>query len=122
MLVRRPASLAAGGLCAAALALVAVLPASSAVGVPAAVSRPGAAGLLLVRHAGTAPVTIDTTKLAGPSLRAWWLDAYGDETVDGGPVRRASAVTLFPPDTGRGGPHDWTLLVVDATRGLTPPA
>jgi hypothetical protein len=121
MQVRRPSSLAAGGLCAAVLALVAVLPGSSAGGVPAAVARPGAAGLLLVRHAGTGSVTIDTTKLAGPALRAWWIDAFGDETVDGGAVSRGPGVTLFPPDTGNGGPHDWTLVVVDATRGLNPP-
>jgi hypothetical protein len=121
MQVRRPASLAAGGLCAAALALVAVLPGSSALGLPTAVARPGAAGLLLVRHVGTGPITVDTTKLTGPALRAWWIDAFGDETVDGGAVSREPAVKLFPPDTGNGGPHDWTLVIVDATRGLVPP-
>jgi hypothetical protein len=122
MQVRRPASLAAGGLCAAALALVAVLPGSSAGALPTAIARPGAAGLLLVRHAGTEPVTVDTTTLAGPALRAWWIDAFGDESVDGGPVSRGRAVRLFPPDTGDGGQHDWTLVIVDATRGLVPPA
>jgi len=37
-------------------------------------------------------------------------------------VPRDPAVKLFPPDTGEQGPHDWTLVVVDATRALLPPA
>jgi hypothetical protein len=129
MQVRRPVSLAAGGLCTTLLALAAVLPVAElpaaglpAVELPVAVTRPVAAGLLLVRHAGTDPVTLDTTRLTGPALRAWWVDAIGDRTVDAGSVPRGPAVKLFPPDTGDGGAHDWTLLVVDATRGLLPPA
>jgi hypothetical protein len=123
MQVRRPVSLTTGSLCAGLLALVAILPlaGSSAVALPTAVTRPGAAGLLLVRHAGTAPVTLDTTKLTGPALRAWWIDAFGDRTVDAGSVQRGPAVTLYPPNTGDGSPHDWTVVIVDATRGLVPP-
>lgn len=98
------------------------LPAALPVGAAPAAAAPGAAGLLLVRHTGTRPVTLDTTHLAGPALRAWWTDAAGDRTVDAGLVRRDPAVTLVPPDTGDGRPHDWTLVVVDATRGLVPPA
>jgi hypothetical protein len=122
MRVRRPASLAAGGLCAVLLAVGLVLPAA---GAPVDLPRlpaPSAAGLLLVRHAGTAPVTVDTTRLTGPALRAWWVDGVGDRTVDAGAVPREPAVKLFPPDTGDGSPHDWTLVIVDATRGLLPPA
>lgn len=59
------------------------------------------AGLLLVRRAGTDPLTIDTTHLGGPAPRGY-------------------RVELFPPDTGDGGPHDGALVVVDATRGLVP--
>jgi hypothetical protein len=119
MLVRRPASFAAGGLCAAVLAVATVLPAaaSSAIGT----AGPGASSLLLVRHAGTQPVTVDTTRLTGPALRAYWTDAFGDETVDAGSVPRDPAVVLDPPNTGDAGPHDWTVLIVDATRGLLPP-
>jgi hypothetical protein len=123
MRVGRPASLAAGGLCALLLAVGAVLPAAGApaVDLPTA-PAPSTGGLLLVRHAGTGPVTVDTTRLTGPALRAWWVDGIGDRTVDAGTVPRGPAVKLFPPDTGSGGPHDWTLVVVDATRGLRPPA
>ena len=96
------------------------------VGPPAAdvvVDVPAAAGrLLLVRHAGTRPVTVDTTRLTGPALRAWWVDAVGGTTVDAGSVPRGPAVALFPPDTGDGAAHDWTLVVVDAPRGLGAPA
>lgn len=78
--------------------------------------------LLLVRHAGTKAITVDTTSLTGPALRGWWVDGITGETVDAGSVRRSRAVTLRPPDTGEGAAHDWTLVVVDATRGLVPPA
>jgi hypothetical protein len=138
MRVHRSATLRAGGTCAVLFALVAVLaaaepgadltdlPAGLPAGLPADLAAvappPIGAGPLLVRHVGTEPVTLDTTRLAGPALRAWWIDGVGDRTVDGGTVQRGTAVTLFPPDTGDGGAHDWTLIVVDATRGLVPPA
>ena len=126
MQVRRPALVAAGGLCAVFVGLGAALPAAGApaLGGPApAVPAPTtAAGVLLVRHAGTGPITVDTTRLEGPALRAYWVDGVGGGTVDAGSVQRGPAVRLFPPDTGDGAPHDWTLVVVDATRGLLPPA
>jgi hypothetical protein len=123
----RRSAFRAGGTCAALLALAVVLPvAGPAVELgarPAGVAAPPVAGgLLLVRHAGTEPVTLDTTHLAGPALRAWWTDGIGDRTVDAGAVPRGPGVTLHPPDTGDGHRHDWTLVVVDATRGLVPPA
>ena len=105
------------------LALGIVLPAAGAPAVDVAtVPVPSPGGPLIVRHAGTAPVTVDTSRLTGPALRAWWVDGVGDRTVDAGAVPRDAAVKLFPPDTGNGGAHDWTLVVVDATRGLVPPA
>lgn len=124
MQVRRPA---AGSLCAMLLAFGVALPAAEAlaVDVPVAPLRTvtsSGAGLLLVRHAGTGPVTIDTTRLTGPALRAWWVDGVSGVTVDAGSVPRDRAVEMYPPDTGDGAAHDWTLVVVDATRGLTPPA
>ena len=142
MQMRRASSVWAGGSCAVLLGLVAVvgtvgLPAVGfpAVEVPAVevtaagspagppvVARSGTAGLLLVRPGGPRPVTLATPHLAGPALRAWWPDAVGDRTVDAGAVRRDPALTLVPPDTGDGRPHDWTLVVVDATRGLVPVA
>ena len=77
MQVRR----ARGGILAALLGL-AVLPAALPLGLPVGrqaadvvVDIPGAAGtLLVVRHAGTAPVTVDTTVLTGPAVRGWWVD------------------------------------------------
>ena len=108
--------------------LGAVLPATTAplAGLPVAdmprlpVPTPGRA--VLVKHAGTAPVTIDTTRLTGPALRGLWVDGMGGRTVDAGSVQRGAAVRLYPPDTGDTTPHDWTLVVLDATRGLLPPA
>jgi hypothetical protein len=89
--------------------------------VPAA--EPASGGrLMLVRHAGTMLVVIDTTKLAGPALRGWWVDDLTGKTVDAGSVPRGPAVVLHPPDTGDAAARDWTLVVVDATRGLAPPA
>ena len=91
--------------------------------VDAILDVPAVAGrLLLVRHAGTGPVVVDTTGLTGPALRGWWVDGVTGETVDAGSVPRGPAVALHPPDTGDPGARDWTLVVVDATRGLVPPA
>jgi hypothetical protein len=107
---------------------LAVLPSvvPDGLGLPAVdvvVDVPGAAGrLLLVRHAGTGPVVVDTTTLTGPALRGWWVDAVTGETVDAGSVRRGRVVALHPPDTGDAAARDWTLVIVDVTRGLVPPA
>lgn len=119
----RSVPLRAGAPCAVLLAFAVLLPAApSAPGPPPdAVARLDATGPLLVRHAGVKPVTVDTTVLAGPVLRVWWVDAVGDRAVDAGAVPRRPSVTLHPPDTGDGAPHDWTLVVVDTTRGLLPP-
>ena len=48
--------------------------------------------LLLVRHAGTGPVVVDTTTLTGPTLRGWWVDGVTGETVDAGSVRRRRTI------------------------------
>jgi hypothetical protein len=76
MQVRR----ARGSILAALLGL-AVLPAALPLGLPGpqavdvVVDVSGAAGtLLVVRHGGTAPVTVDTTVLTGPAVRGWWVD------------------------------------------------
>jgi hypothetical protein len=113
----------------AALLGLAVLPAALPLGLPAAplavdvVDISGAAGtLLVVRHGGTAPVTVDTTVLTGPAVRGWWVDGTTGANVDVGALTRGPAVTLHPPDTGDGAAHDWTLVIVDMTRGLVPPA
>ena len=91
--------------------------------VDAIVALPPAGGrLLLVRHAGTDAVVVDTTSLTGPVLRGWWADGVTGETVDAGSVPRGAAVTLHPPDTSDAGAHDWTLVVVDTSRRLEPPA
>ena len=105
------------------VAVGAVLPAAALpLPDPPAAPLPSPGRVLIVEHAGTAPVTVDTSRLTGPALRAWWVDGIGGQTVDSGSVQRGPAVQLFPPDTGDQGPHDWTLVVVDATRGLIPPA
>ena len=118
MQVRR-GSLAGLRLCGVLLAMAAVLPAAviPAVAAPA-VAAPSTA--VLVRHAGTGPVTVDTTELIGSTLRAWWIDAVSGTTVDAGSVERGPAVRLFPPDTGDGAAHDWTVVI--AVTGGVPPA
>ena len=127
MQVRRSWPSVRGSVLAAVLGL-AVLPSLAPPGAPAwhavdaVADVPAAVGeLLVVRHAGTSPVTVDTRGLAGPVLRGWWVDGVTGESVDAGTVRRARAVRLHPPDTGDGALHDWTLVVIDATRGLRPP-
>ena len=129
MQVRR----ARGSILAALLGLT-VLPAALPLGLPVGPQAVGtvadisvdisaAAGkLLLVRHAGTVPVTVDTTVLTGPAVRGWWVDGTTGANVDVGALTRGPAVTLHPPDTGDGAAHDWTLVIVDMTRGLVPPA
>ena len=133
MQVRRARPPARGAVLSVALGL-AVLPslipgglgAGLPLGVPvvdAILDVPAVAGrLLLVRHAGTAPVVVDTTALTGPVLRGWWVDGVTGETVDAGSVPRGPAVALHPPDVGDADARDWTLVIVDATRGLVPPA
>ena len=118
MQVRRARPPARGAVLSVALGL-AVLPslipgglgAGLPLGVPvvdAILDVPAVAGrLLLVRHAGTAPVVVDTTALTGPVLRGWWVDGVTGETVDAGPSRAArrsrctprTSVTR-PPATG----------------------
>jgi len=132
MQVRRPWPSAGGAVMAAVLglaALPALVPPGLTAGRPAwdaadvFVDSAAAAGeLLVVRHAGTASVTIDTTALTGPDVRGFWVDGVTGETVDVGSVKRGRAVTLHPPDVGDGATHDWTLVLVDATRGILPPA
>ena len=125
MQVRR----ARGSILAAMLGL-AVLPAALPLGLPVGrqavdvvVDIAGTAGtLLVIRHSGTAPVTVDTTVLTGPAVRGWWVDGTTGQNVDVGALTRGPAVTLHPPDTGDGAAHDWTLVIVDMTRGLVPPA
>jgi hypothetical protein len=132
MQVRPPWPSAGGAVMAAVLGL-AVLPSLIPPGltaghparpaVDAVVGSATASGeLLVVRHAGTASVTVDTTALTGPDVRGWWVDGVSGETVDVGSVKRGRAVTLHPPDVGDGAAHDWTLVLVDATRGILPPA
>ena len=60
--------------------------------------------------------------LTGPAVRGWWVDGTTGQNVDVGALTRGPAVTLHPPDTGDGAAHDWTLVIVDMTRGLVPPA
>jgi len=130
MQVRRVLPPVRGAILAAGLGL-AVLPSliPGGLGLPvgpspveAIVDVPAAAGrLLLVRHAGADAVVVDTSTLTGPALRGWWVDGVTGETVDAGSVPRGPAVTLNPPDTGDAGARDWTLVIVDATRGLVPP-
>src|SRR5690242_18123553 len=57
--------------------------------------------LVAVRVDGEGPVTVDTTQLTGPKLRAWWFDGCG-RTIDAGSVPRDRAARLDPPDTGDG--------------------
>ena len=61
-------------------------------------------------------------------MRASWRACERGHTVE--QIRRASQTgrlaygymdTLFPPDTGDGAAHDWT-VVITVTGGLLPPA
>jgi hypothetical protein len=127
---RRPARGAALSVALGLAVLPSLIPGGLGAGLPlevpvvdAILAVPAVAGrLLLVRHAGTAPVVVDTTSLTGPVLRGWWVDGVTGETVDAGSVPRGPAVALHPPDVGDAGARDWTLVIVDATRGLVPPA
>jgi hypothetical protein len=71
--------------------------------------------ILVVRHDGDGPVTVDTTRLAGPKLQGWWVDGCSGRTVDAGTVARGGAVRLDPPNTGNGVRHVWVLVIVDVT-------
>ena len=133
MQVRRVRPPARGAVLSVALSLAvlpSLIPGGLGTGLPlgvpvidAILDVPAVAGrLLLVRHAGTAPIVVDTTALTGPALRGWWVDGVTGETVDAGSVPRGPAVALHPPDIGDADARDWTLVIVDATRGLVPPA
>src|SRR5688500_17602764 len=101
MQVRPPWPSAGGAVMAAVLGL-AVLPSLIPPGltaghparppVDAVVGRATASGeLLVVRHAGTAPVTVDTTALTGPDVRGWWVDGVVGEQVVHGAVEEGRA-------------------------------
>ena len=58
------------------------------------------------------PLTVDTTALPGPALRAWWFDPLTGTAVDAGSVQQRRSVVLFPPQTGeRDAGRDWVLMI-----------
>ena len=98
MQVRRARPPARGAVLSVALGLVvlpSLIPGGLGAGLPLGVpvveaipDVPAVAGrLLLVCHAGTAPVVVDTTALTGPLLRGWWVDGVTGRPSTGGQSR-----------------------------------
>ncbi|MDX2286526.1 MAG: glycoside hydrolase family 140 protein [Bacteroidia bacterium] len=58
------------------------------------------------------PVTIDLTRLAGTSKRAWWYDPATGRARSAGPVSNTDSQTFTPPAT----PQDWVLVIDDASK------
>ena len=107
----RVRSMAAAVLAAAALVAVPGSAAAQAQPVPGV----NAAQRVVLVRVVEGPLTLDTRVLAGPKLRAWWIDGCDGRSIDAGSVQRDRAVPLFPPNTGDGVRRKWVLVILDVS-------
>jgi hypothetical protein len=61
-------------------------------------------------------VTVDLTKVAGKSARAWWFNPRGGDVQRAGEFPTTGPQHFTPPGDG-----DWVLVLDDASRNLGPP-
>jgi hypothetical protein len=65
---------------------------------------------------GRQSTTIDTRRIKGQQLGAWWFDPSNGTARAIGTIRRGAEVRFItPPGT------DWVLVIDDASKGYGPP-
>ena len=73
-----------------------------------------------------APVTIDMSKLAGPSVQAWWFDPRDGGANPAGDFKNEGDQEFMPPapapaNANGAAANDWVLVLDDASRHFPPP-
>ena len=63
---------------------------------------------------------VDTRKIAGKLLRAWWFNPRDGRTISLGTFENNGIKEFRPGSTGRG--SDWLLVIDDAAKGYSDPA
>ena len=66
-------------------------------------------------------VRIDLTKLAGPTIKAWWFDPREGGANPAGDFKNTSAQEFTPPAAKAGDANDWVLVLDDASRNFPVP-
>ena len=66
-------------------------------------------------------VRIDLTKLAGPTLKAWWFDPREGGANPAGDFKNTAPQEFTPPAGKPGEANDWVLVLDDASHNLPPP-
>jgi hypothetical protein len=61
-------------------------------------------------------VSVDTSKVAGSQVKAWWFDPKSGKAADAGTFLARGTREFTPPKEG-----DWVLVLDDAARQLPPP-
>jgi hypothetical protein len=80
----------------------------------------GADGAYAFVYAPTGrPFAVDSRKLSGETLRAWWYDPRAGEARLVGTLPAAGVETFAPPTSGAN--DDWILVLDDADRRFPPP-
>jgi hypothetical protein len=65
------------------------------------------------------PVSVDTRRISGQRVRAWWFDPRTGQTRPAALAATTGTVPLVPP--ARGSDEDWVLVLDDGARGFRPP-
>ena len=65
------------------------------------------------------PVTIDTSKLQGQTMKAWWYNPRNGRPRAAGEFKRQDKRTFTPPDLGEN--TDWILVLDDVAQRFPPP-
>jgi hypothetical protein len=65
------------------------------------------------------PFTVRMSKIAGPTVRAWWFNPRTGAAMAVGTFPNTGERTFTPPDPGE--MIDWVLVLDDASRGFPPP-
>ena len=81
-----------------------------------AAARTSDGGTVMAYLPSARTVTVDLTRLAGKSARAWWYNPRGGDAQRAGEFPTTGRQHFTPPGDG-----DWILVLDDASRGLAPP-
>ena len=79
-------------------------------------------GAYAMVYAGTGEsFTVDTTKVAGTAIRAWWYDPRTGEASEPWEVAKDRPQMVFDPPGEPSRTNDWVLVLDDAERGFEAP-
>ena len=88
-------------------------------GEPVTAARAGDGAFALVYLPAPRKLVIDTRRISGRQLRAWWFDPRTGQARQAALVATTGNVTLAPP--GSGPEEDWVLVLDDAGKWPRPP-